>query len=450
MRTVLSMLAMNCVSLVLAFGQCTTSAVVFYDTGNHCAGETVAFLSTGSGPGTTTLWRCPDDNCPPGFNANSPFPSFVSNSVDQNGIYTVTLTDSTNCVAKAHVMISLNPTPNVSIDHPAVFCEGKPVTGLAVVNNDPYLIHSPYTYMWSDGQMTQKYTGPGGISATAAAPFPENVLVTNVHGCSAYNGPAGFVFGTPKPSVTLSTNGTTKCEGQASVITATGSGTAGPYTYEWYFNEKLSGDTGSVLNATLEGKYRVRVTDAGGCKAKSNSRRITIVPNPKATITAGGPTTFCSGNLVELFAPTGSGYTYIWKTNGVNNGIISSSFIAAVPGSYSVKVFDGNCSSISNPVVVTVPCRLTGAAATATTNDNQGRLEAFPVPVQDILNLNTVGMTGMGTVMVMDALGRTVLSAPLNFDDLPHSIDMQSLNSGSYIVSLKSAGIARKVTVIKQ
>src|SRR6185436_18598505 len=76
---------------------------------------------------------------------------------------------------------------------------------------------------------------------------------------------------------------------------------------------------------------------------------------PVATITAGGPTTFCSGSNVTLNANTGAGLTYQWKKDGANiSGATASSYSATLSGSYLVEVTNTCASASSTPVTVTV------------------------------------------------------------------------------------------------
>ncbi|HEX5002502.1 MAG TPA: T9SS type A sorting domain-containing protein [Bacteroidia bacterium] len=67
-----------------------------------------------------------------------------------------------------------------------------------------------------------------------------------------------------------------------------------------------------------------------------------------ATITAGGPTSFCQGGSVTLSA--NSGIAYLWS-----NGLTTQSINATVSGNYTVSVTAaGGASAVSSPVTVTV------------------------------------------------------------------------------------------------
>lgn len=95
--------------------------------------------------------------------------------------------------------------------------------------------------------------------------------------------------------------------------------------------------------------YTLTVTDANNCVSTNNPTVIvTVNPLPAATITAGGPTTFCTGGSVTLTANAASSYR--WSTSASTQSIVVSA-----SGSYSVTVTDANgCSATSAPTTVTV------------------------------------------------------------------------------------------------
>ncbi|HNR20772.1 MAG TPA: T9SS type A sorting domain-containing protein [Bacteroidia bacterium] len=77
---------------------------------------------------------------------------------------------------------------------------------------------------------------------------------------------------------------------------------------------------------------------------------------PSSTISATGPTTFCTGGSVTLNETTGaSGVTYQWQQNSSNiNGATLASYSAATAGSYTCIVTNTCGSSTSNSISVTV------------------------------------------------------------------------------------------------
>lgn len=126
---------------------------------------------------------------------------------------------------------------------------------------------------------------------------------------------------------------------------------AGPFTYAWAPTDSLSdpGIADPIANPTQSTWYAVDVTDQGNGTTGTDSIFITVLTTPaQPTITAGGPTTFCTGDSVQL--SSSSGTAYLWST-----GETTQAIWPGISGSYSVTVFDdGDCPSVSSdPVLVT-------------------------------------------------------------------------------------------------
>jgi hypothetical protein len=97
----------------------------------------------------------------------------------------------------------------------------------------------------------------------------------------------------------------------------------------------------------------------------------------EAKITVGGPTTFCAGGNVTLFANTGFGFTYQWKKNGVNiSGATASSYVASQTGDYQIKISFTGCTVWSALTKVTINSSLVAkiTPGSATTFCNGGNV----------------------------------------------------------------------------
>jgi hypothetical protein len=135
-------------------------------------------------------------------------------------------------------------------------------------------------------------------------------------------------------------------------------------SYLWSNNQTTRNIT--VANAIPNFDYFVDVTDANGCVNRSAYYRINIVNIPKQ-ITAGGVTTICEGQSVQLTAPAvtnipGVPVTYEWKRNGEVLGATGAvytvqavdTFNANNTSGFSVVVKQGDCAVESDPISVTV------------------------------------------------------------------------------------------------
>jgi hypothetical protein len=200
------------------------------------------------------------------------------------------------------------------------------------------------TYTWSNGQ-----TGP---TLTNAAPGTYNIRVNDAAGCQVMDVVTITNLGTTL-TLALTPNGTAGfCTGGNLTLTATNNAS---YTYEWRKDGNIiSGATTNTYLATAGGTYSVTAT-SGACSA-SQSVVVTEAPVPAATITPGGPTTFCDGSNVVLDGNAGSSYTYQWYRNATTiSGAISATYSATTSGNYTVKVSAGSaCEITSLAVAVTV------------------------------------------------------------------------------------------------
>ncbi|HKR05644.1 MAG TPA: T9SS type A sorting domain-containing protein [Bacteroidia bacterium] len=151
------------------------------------------------------------------------------------------------------------------------------------------------------------------------------------------------LYGTaPNPcsnTATITPNGsTTFCQGGSVTLTAS-SGT----NYQW-----STGAVTQAINVSTSGNYTVTVTSASGT-AVASPVTVTVNSLPTATITAGGPLTFCQGGSVTLTSSSGS--SYLWSPGNQTTQAIT----VTAAGSYTVRVTSSaGCTKISNATVVAV------------------------------------------------------------------------------------------------
>jgi hypothetical protein len=199
-------------------------------------------------------------------------------------------------------------------------------------------------YAWSNGQT--------GASLVNAAPGTYHVTVADASGCQVMqvvtigNSGSALTFSlTPSGTAGLCTSGTL-------VLSATNNPS---YNYVWRKDGNIIvGATASSLSVTTNGNYAVTVT-SGSCTG-TQSVLVSVVALPAASITAGGPATFCDGDQVQLNASAGSMYSYQWYNNGNPiPGATSPIYNATITGNYTVNVYAGSsCEATSVPFAVTV------------------------------------------------------------------------------------------------
>ncbi len=246
-------------------------------------------------------------------------------TITSSGNYSVSVNDGTCQSAPSTItVVTVNPiptTPVVTAGSATSFCTGGSVvlTSSSLTGN-----------VWSTGATTQS------ITVSASGTYS---VVVNQLGCNSATSNTINVIVNPipaTPTVTPSSS-TTFCMGE--FIFLTSSASSG--------NVWSTGETTQSIIVTLGGIYSVYV-DNGYCQSSTVTTTVTVNPIPAVpTITAGGPTTFCTGSSVVLTSSS--------PTNNVwSNGATTQSITVTTAGSYSVVLNVAGCSSASStPVVIT-------------------------------------------------------------------------------------------------
>ncbi len=165
----------------------------------------------------------------------------------------------------------------------------------------------------------------------------------------------------PPATPTISAGGpTTFCTGGS--VTLTSSATTGN---QWYNGGTLiAGATGQTYSVTASGNYTV-ISTVGCPSAASAATSVTVNPTPATpTISAGGPTTFCTGGSVTLTSSSATGNQ--WSLNGSPiGGATAQTYVASAAGNYTVIVTTSGCPSAAS-AATSVTVNLTPATPTIT------------------------------------------------------------------------------------
>ncbi|MBR9922602.1 MAG: HYR domain-containing protein, partial [Bacteroidetes bacterium] len=252
------------------------------------------------------------------------------------GTYLVTITDINGCTDVGSVLLTdptgITASITTSTD---VSCNGGTDGEATAIGSGGT---APYTYEWSDGQMTATATGlPSG---------EYTVTVTDANGCTAtdvvqINEPGLLIAEIVDPT-DVSCNGGT--DGEATV-NATGGTT--DYTYEWSDGQMTA--TATSLSA---GTYTVTVTDANDCEATAS---VTISEPTLLTASAATDTDVsCFGGSDGSATASGSGgtspYTYLWS-----NGSTDQTATDLSAGTYDVTITDANGCEATASATITEP-----------------------------------------------------------------------------------------------
>lgn len=219
------------------------------------------------------------------------------------GNYSVTITDTNQCVLISSQINVPQPLAPLSISHIVddVNCYGGNDGAIDLTVSGGT---APYTYAWSNGQTTQD------VFNLITDTF--NVIVTDTNNCIIYDS----VIFVPQPaaSYVLSTNNTdVLCYGfSTGAIDFNVTGGTLPYTYLW-----SNGQTSQDIDSLTVGSYEVIVTDSKGCK---DSITTTLIqPLTPLTLSISHTDALCVGGVqgtIDLTAAGGTGpYTYFWNNN---------------------------------------------------------------------------------------------------------------------------------------
>jgi len=258
---------------------------------------------------------------------------------------------------------------NVTTSGPTTFCAGGSVTLTSDVTSGN---------VWSTSATTSS------INVTTSGNY--FVTVTNAAGCVATTSPIAVVVNALPTPVVSASGATTFCAG-GSVTLSTGSFSS----YNW-----SSGATTSSAVISTSGNQTVTVTDANSCVGTSAITSITVNALPSIpTITASGPTSFCTGGSVVLTSSYTGGNT--WTPGSVT----ADSITVSSTGSYSVTQTDVNaCSSTSAVINVNVSSSpLPTIAVTGSTSLCAGQSVTLTAGTSDTYLWSPGGLTTQSIVV---------------------------------------------------
>ncbi|GEM_PF-558954 len=276
-------------------------------------GSILSSVSGGSGP-LTYSW------------SNSSDSSLIENL--SAGVYTLTVTDSTNCSVSATDTVSEPDSFIDSLQATSILCFGDS-TGSATI----FTSGTGISYQWSNGDTTGTTTG-----LTAGV---YTVTATDNGGCSLIDS-----INVEQPSTALSasisSNTSVLCFGDSTgTLVASAVNGAAPFSFQW--SNGGNSDTNSSLSA---GIYSVTITDINGCSA-SEQATVGQPTSPLSVDIASTSTLLCAGDssgAATAIALGGTGSnSYNWS-----NGASTASINNLTSGIYSVTVTDANgCSALA-------------------------------------------------------------------------------------------------------
>ncbi|MCB0523536.1 MAG: T9SS type A sorting domain-containing protein [Lewinellaceae bacterium] len=276
-----------------------------------CAGGSTTLTASGGG---SYLWS------PGGATTAS-----ITVSPTSSTVYTVLVTNASNCtaVASASVAVHANPLVDAGVDE--VICFGANATLQATTSGGI----APYNYVWTPGNLPN----PSSVSPPATTSY--NVVVTDANGCTSSDNFTVIVVPLP-----LANAGPDQaiCAGESVTLTASGGG-----TYQWSAGGLNQNPI--TVTPTTTTTYTVTIT-LNGCTAMD---QVVITVNPLPNANAGADKKICFGNSTTLIASGGT--SYHWSPSGAGNPYTVS---PSTTTTYTVTVTNANGCTATDQVMVTV------------------------------------------------------------------------------------------------
>jgi len=222
---------------------------------------------------------------------------------------------------------------------------------------------SPTSWNWSfPGGTPSSYTGqtPPAVNYSSAGSYSVGLAVSNACGSDTET-KTNYITVYPNPTVNIAPDGgELTCATAFIILTADTGGSACTITsYQWYKDDvALGGQTGTTLNVTSLGDYKVEVECANGCTDEDEVTVTQSANYPTVNITPNGGELTCATTFIILTADTsGSACTvtsYQWYKDDVAlGGQTGTTLSVTSPGDYKVEVECANDCSASDSVVVT-------------------------------------------------------------------------------------------------
>jgi hypothetical protein len=379
-----------------------------------CQGGTTTLTAHGA---TTYLW------------SNFSVANSITISPPTNSLYSVTGKDVNGCSNTTTQIITVMPTPTVTISGLSPICQGQSTILTASGGT---------TYLWSAnaGAVTTNTVSVAPMGTTTYS-----VAGINAGGCNQIVTKTIVVY--PAPVVAISGVGAI-CRGEYTILTA-----SGEQSYTW------SPNAGGVHTPTVKVSpsstttYTVTETNKYNCNGIGIK---TVIVNQLPVITITGQNMIAQGDHTILTANGGNTYTWSPNAGSLNTASVDVAPYPIGNTYYSVYVTDGNGCSGVGQFIVTVGDP-TMRKASENTKDNLSTVflntGIYPNPTAGLVYLNSEALPENTLIEVYDITGRKVLSQPVR--DTHTLINLSDLSNGMYHVSVSvNTALIYQTKIVKQ
>jgi len=248
-------------------------------------------------------------------------------------------TDTNSCLVFCTFDINVHGLPQITVNANSPVCQGETIT------------------LTASGGTTYSWSGPGGFTNSTPTVTINNadiinagsyaVTVSNAYSCSADT--TVTIAVNTLPTVSINASQTSVCNGQSSILTATGSANISDFL--WNTNATTAQIT--VTPTLASSAYSVTVTTIENC---SNTAGISIIVNNNPAVSIDGVPETCQDKgdgaiTVTIITTTVQPYTYLWHLNSIpldSGNTSGTSFILqnCEAGDYTLLLTDAfNCSA---------------------------------------------------------------------------------------------------------
>lgn len=354
----------NSNSVTISVSNSVTPAVVIASSasGSICSGTSVTFTATPTNGGSTPSYQWQVN----GTNTGSNNPTFTSASLTNGDVVTCVMTSSAACASSStsnsnsvtmSVSNSVTPTVVIASSASGSICSGTSVTFTATPSSGG----SSPSYQWQVNGANVGSNSTSFTSSTLANGDVVTCVMTSNSTCVSSNTATSNsinmnVSNSVAPTVSISSNaGGNICSGSSVTFTALATNGGASPSYQWDVNGSVVGSNSPTFTTTTLAngdQVSCTLTSNSACAstptANSNVITINVSSSFTASVSAGGPTTFCAGGQVTLTASAGD--SYLWSPGGETTASID----VITSGSYAVTVTSGTCSATAAPVDVVV------------------------------------------------------------------------------------------------
>ena len=274
-------------------------------------GQSVSVTDLSLPTGSITAWNYSSPGSVPSTSALQN-PNFTFNTT---GVFTISLTVNAfglNSSISKTIAVTSCPTPtiNANVTNNLCFgaCNGSATITTAVTSG------APYTYSWSPVVSTNSV-----ITNLCSGNY--TCVVTN--SCGVSNTKTLSISQPPAITITISSTNPTVCVGNSTILSASVSGGAGGYLFNWSNGSTVSNATvtPTILPTTI---YTLTVNDLNGC-VKTKTVAIGVNPIPIITSNHSPILPICADKTATINLTGALNYT----TNPGN--ITSSNFTVSPP-----------------------------------------------------------------------------------------------------------------------